>query len=193
MEDCIPNLVHWANSLREAYFKTFFNPATGRFAGWVCQEGKLHDHAFLPLNGAAVAAGLVEASVGKQILLGLLAEMKHVKMPKAHFGLPGNLLPIPDEDLADITQGYPFGYYQNGGLTHAQTCHFLRGLYKVDLQQEADCILDELCSGFASGRVYGGNKSGVDWRYWDGRPCGYEGLLTDQFGFLAIALERYRL
>ena len=39
--------------------------------------------------------------------------------------------------------------------------------------------------------VFGGSGSGLDWRYWDGRPCGYEGLLTDQFGILAVALERY--
>ena len=43
----------------------------------------------------------------------------------------------------------------------------------------------------AEGLVYGPSKSGVDARYWDGWPCGYEGLLTDQFGILASALKRY--
>ena len=36
-----------------------------------------------------------------------------------------------------------------------------------------------------------GCGSGVDWRRWDGTPCGDEGLLSDQFGILAIAHKRY--
>lgn len=43
------------------YLKTFLNPATGRIAGWKCAEGKLHDHAFLYVAGAAVAGGLVDS------------------------------------------------------------------------------------------------------------------------------------
>jgi hypothetical protein len=31
----------------------------------------------------------------------------------------------------------------------------------------------------------------VDWRLWDGTPSGYQGLLCDQFGMIAVALERY--
>jgi len=106
-------------------------------------------------------------------------------------GMPGNLWPIPDEDRADIIQGFPMGYYQNGGRTHAQTKHFLDGLYAAGLTEAADAFLKRLCSGLAAGYTYGGNQSGVDWRYWDDRPCGYEGLLTDQFGLLATALRRY--
>jgi hypothetical protein len=112
-------------------------------------------------------------------------------MPDPLLGLPGNLWPIPDEDRADIMQGYPMGYYQNGGRTHAQARHFVNALYYVGMKEEADYVLRRLCEGLAHGLVYGGNKSGVDWRYWDDRPCGYEGLLTDQFGVLATALDRY--
>jgi hypothetical protein len=33
----------------------------------------------------------------------------------------------------------------------------------------------------------------VDWRSWDDRPCGYEGLLTDQFGMLEVIFHGYGL
>ena len=181
----------WRARLEESYFETFYNPATGWLAGWVCRDGKQHDHAFHAPNGAAIAAGLVPAAQAVPILRRLLAEIKRVGMPSARYGMPGNLRPIPDADLADIIQGYPFGYYQNGGRTHAQTRHLLRALYRHGLRDEADMLLLELCEGLAHGDVFGGCKSGRDWRYWDDRPCGYEGLLTDQFGVIAVILERY--
>ncbi|EDY82047.1 hypothetical protein VDG1235_1667 [Verrucomicrobiia bacterium DG1235] len=191
-------LSHWSQPLEDwkeqiyvSYFKTFFNQKTGWLAGWVCKEGKLHDHAFLAANGAAVAAGLINLDTARTAMQSLLAEAKAVGMPSAHLGLPGNLRPIPDEDLSDIIQGYPFGYYQNGGRTHAQARHFLRGLYAVGLNEEADKLLFELSQGLAEAAVFGGCKSGLDWRYWDDRPCGYEGLLTDQFGVIGLILERY--
>jgi hypothetical protein len=112
-------------------------------------------------------------------------------MPDPALGMPGNLWHIPDKDLADITQGYPLGYYQNGGRTHAQARHFVMALYRCGLRREADQLLKRLCVGFAEARVFGGNQSGVDWRYWDDRPCGYEGLLTDQFGVLEAVYARW--
>ena len=64
-------------------------------------------------------------------------------------------------------------------------------LYLVGMNEEADRLLERLCSSLADGLVYGASKSGLDARYWDGWPCGYEGLLTDQFGILASAFKRY--
>ena len=184
-------LTRWADRLRAAYHPAFWNPATGWYAGWRCREGRLHDHAFLAVNGAAVALGLTSPAAGREVLGRLLAEAARVGMPDPALGLPGNLWPIPDADLADILQGYPMGYYQNGGRTHAQTRHLLMGLYRAGLTQEADRLLEKLCAGFAEARVFGGNQSGVDWRYWDDRPCGYEGLLTDQFGLLEAIFARW--
>lgn len=181
----------WRAKIKANYCTTFFNPENQWLAGWVCKEGKQHDHAFLASNGAAAAAGLLPEIKARKAMEGLISEMNRLKVPSARLGLPGNLHPIPDSDLSDIIQGYPFGYYQNGGRTHAQARHFLRGLYAVGLVQEADTLLEELAEGMASGNVFGGCKSGVDWRYWDDRPCGYEGLLTDQFGVIGLILERY--
>jgi hypothetical protein len=184
-------LTTWADRLHASYQPTFFNPATGWFAGWRCKENKLHDHAFLAVNGAAITAGLAPASLAREICQRLLTEAAHVGLPDAAYGLPGNLRPIPDEDLADIAQGYPMGYYQNGGRTHAQSRHFVMALYHCGFTEEADRLLLRLCTGFAEARVFGGNQSGVDWRFWDDRPCGYEGLLTDQFGVLEAIFHRY--
>lgn len=64
-------------------------------------------------------------------------------------------------------------------------------LYRCGLKREADRMLARLCHGLAGARVFGGNQSGVDWRHWDDRPCGYEGLLTDQFGVLEAIFHRW--
>jgi hypothetical protein len=192
-EETATYVMEWAKRLKEAYLPAFYNPATGWLAGWRCKEDHLHDYAFPQLNGAAVATGVVDPDPGREILERLLAEMKRVNVPSAELGLPGNLWEIPDADRADIMYGFPMGYYQNGGRTHAQTRHFVNGLYVAGLKGEADSLLETLCLGLGKGLTYGGNQSGVDWRYWDDRPCGYEGLLTDQFGLLGTALARYGL
>lgn len=182
--DQAQKLAQWAGWLRANYRDTFMNPATGWLAGWRCREDKLHDYAFLPVNGAAIAEGLLSPDEGRAILHRLLGEARRVGLPDPALGLPGNLHHIPDHDLSDIIQGYPFGYYQNGGRTHSQTRHFVMALYRCGFQREGDAMLARLCAGFAEAKVFGGNQSGVDWRYWDDRPCGYEGLLTDQFGVI---------
>jgi hypothetical protein len=184
-------LAQWAGWLRANYRDAFFNDRTGWLAGWRCRDNQLHDYAFLPVNGAAIAAGLLSPDEGRAILHRLLAEAKRVGLPDAELGLPGNLRHIPDDDLSDIIQGYPLGYYQNGGRTHSQTRHFVMALYHCGLQREGDAMLKRLCAGLARAKVFGGNQSGVDWRYWDDRPCGYEGLLTDQFGILEAVFARW--
>lgn len=184
-------LVDWAQRLHRAYLPAFFNAETGWLAGWRCREGRLHDYAFLPVNGAAVRFGLVADDLAGELLRRLLAEMERVNLPDPALGLPGNLWNVPDEDRADILQGYPFGYYQNGGRTHAQTRHFVMALYQAGFSVEADRLLERLVVGMARAEVFGGNRSGVDWRHWDDRPCGYEGLLTDQFGILEPVFYRW--
>jgi hypothetical protein len=116
-----------------------------------------------------------------------------VGLPDVRLGLPGNLWPVAEEDMVELMHGKPMGYYLNGGLTHSQSLRFVGALYRVGMTREADTMLEGLCASLADGSAFGGCNSGVDWRYWDGGPCGYEGLLTDQFGILAVALERYGL
>jgi hypothetical protein len=185
-------LLEWAKRLKANYYPTFYNPATGWLAGWRCKEGKLHDYAFLAVNGAAYNSGVVEEEQGRSMIFNLHDECLRVGLPESRLGLPGNLWCIPDEDLVEIMHGQGMGYYINGGLTHSQSRHFVGALYKAGLREEADALLLGLCESLADGTAFGGCNSGVDWRYWDGWPCGYEGLLTDQFGILAVAMDRYR-
>jgi len=190
-DDQAAKLQVWARKLRAAYRPTFWSETSGWLAGWRCAEDRLHDYAFLPINGTAVREGLLDAPEARQVMERLLTESRRVKLPDPALGLPMNLWPIPDEDRADIMQGYPFGYYQNGGRTHSQTRHFVMALYAVGLNDEADAMLERLCVGFAEAATFGGNRTGVDWRAWDDTPCGYEGLLTDQFGLLEAIRWRW--
>jgi hypothetical protein len=184
-------LADWAQNLRRNYLPTFFNKETGWLAGWRCKEGKLHDYAFISVNGAAVASGLIGPDPARQIMGKLLAECRRVGMPDPGLGLPANLWPIPDEDLAEIQHGFPFGYYANGGLSTAQARHFVNALYHVGMIREGNEILRKICASLGDALVFGGAKSGIDARSWDGWPCGYEGLLTEQFGILSTVLDRY--
>lgn len=182
----------WAERLRRSYHPAFYNYHTGWLAGWRCKQGKLHDYAFLAVNGAAYNSGVIDDGQGKEMIRRLYDECVRVGLPDSRLGLPGNLWPIPDEDMVEIMHGQSMGYYINGGLTHSQSRHFVGALYKAGLQEQADEMLLGLCESLADGTAFGGCNSGIDWRYWDGSPCGYEGLLTDQFGILAVAMDRYR-
>jgi hypothetical protein len=121
----------------------------------------------------------------------LWEEARRVGLPDTGWGMPASLWPIPDEDLTEIQHGFAFGYYGNGGLTTAQTRHVVAALYRVGMTEEADHLLKKICAALANAEIFGGAKSGIDGRSWDGWPCGYEGLLTDQFGILAVAMDRY--
>jgi len=185
-------LEDWAERLNKNYYPTFYNPVTGWLAGWRCKEGKLHDYAFLAVNGAAYNTGAVGEEQGRPMIRQLYDECLRVGLPDSRLGMPGNLWQIPDADLVEIMHGQGMGHYINGGLTHSQSRHFVGALYKAGMRDEADALLLGLCESLADGTAFGGCNSGVDWRYWDGWPCGYEGLLTDQFGILAIAMDRYQ-
>jgi len=188
--DMSQGLDTWADRLKRSFLPAFFNPATGWLAGWRCKKDQLHDYACITINGAAVASGVVEEEAAREIMRRIWGEAQRLHLPY-QWGMPASLWPIPDSDLSEIQHGFPFGYYGNGGLTTAQTRHVVSALYKVGMTREADDVLLRICTGLANAELFGGAKSGIDGRSWDGWPCGYEGLLTDQFGILAVAMERY--
>ena len=189
--DLAVGLTQWAETLKASFLPAFFNSATGWLAGWRSRDGALHDYAFLAVNGAAVMSGVLQEDTARSLMESLWKEASRVGMPDPRLGLPGNLWRVPDEDMVALMHGKPMGYYLNGGLTHSQSLRFVGALYRVGMTSEARTLLEGLCESLADGSAFGGCNSGVDWRYWDGGPCGYEGLLTDQFGILAIALDSY--
>lgn len=191
--DLAIGLEDWAAKLKSVYLPTFFNEETGWLAGWRCKDDKLHDYAFIFVNGCVVnTPGLIEPKLARSMMEKLWHETKRVGLPSYRLGLPGNLWKVPDYDMVSIMHGVSMGYYANGGLTLSQSRHFVKGLYTVGMDEEGNAMLHGLCESLADGSAFSGLNTGVDWRFWDGWPCGYEGLLADQFGILITALERYK-
>jgi hypothetical protein len=184
-------LPSWAERLRASYTPAFFNAETGWYAGWRCADNRLHDYAFLFVNGAAVTGGLAEGETARGIIRRLWDELARLGFDDFRIGLPWNLRWIPDEDMGIWNTGRPFGFYANGGVSMTQARHFIGALYVVGMTAEADRVLAAMCSALGDGSAFGGCASGVDLHTWDGTPCGYEGLLCDQLGVIASALERF--
>ncbi len=185
----------WANVLKSSYIQQFYNENTGWFGGWRCKKGELHDYAFLAVNGAASVCGILDdqPELDRSIIERLVREMDKTGFRAYQYGLPGNLWNIPGADTAAMSHHRPFGCYQNGGVTLSQARFFVQAMYRVGLTVEADRLLESFCTGINNGVAFAGCGSGIDWRMWDGTPCGYEGLLTDQLGIMVPILERYYL
>ena len=188
--DLAEEMRSWASKAKESFHQTFYNPETGCYGGWRDKKGVLHDHGFLFVNGAAVSYGIAKDDLGKKIIQKLYRRLEDL-CPPYHLGIPGNLVKIPNEDLAPVMHDHPYGWYQNGGLTISQSLHFMNAMYKVGMTNEADKITERMARGLATGDLIGGNDSGVDWRLWNGSPSGYEGILVDQLGILSTMMNRW--
>ncbi|HTK45416.1 MAG TPA: hypothetical protein VL749_08710 [Patescibacteria group bacterium] len=191
------DLGSWANRLGAAYMPAFWNDANGWVAGWRSVDGELHDAGFLWVNGAAVNAGLVPDDLAWTAIDRLWTELVDGGFDDFHLGLPLNVRSIARGDMIERFEGMPWGFVMphgfntNGAASLAGARHFLAALRRVGKVAEADRVLDGIFAALADGSAFGGCTSGVDLRTWDGTPCGYEGMLTDQFGVLTVALERY--
>lgn len=187
-----------AEKLRAAFLPTFLNPATGWLGGWRSRDGELHDHAFLFVNGLAISFGLVEGAQARDILERLEARRVERGLDRFDYGLPGNLDAVPRDSVPAGHAGQradgrdQYGFYENGGLTMSMAYGYVRALGKHGFAIAAEMEAQMLAS-FEAGRVLGGLHTGIDWRWWDGTPCGYEGLLVDQVQvLLAFAQSRGR-
>ena len=183
-------IMHWKNNIKLNYSKTF-QTRNNWFAGWQSEDGILHDYAFLAVNGAAVACGLVSKAEGFVIMSSLWHKLLATGYDSFDLGLPGNIDPIPMSDMADWEQFRTFGNYQNGGITISQSRHFINGLIHVGMSQEADLIMMNICRGLIHSNLIGGVGSGLDWKSWDGVSSGYEGFLCDQLGVFQPLIKRY--
>jgi hypothetical protein len=187
----------WRARLAAAYLPAFWNPETGWVAGWRSIDGQLHDAGFLWVNGAAVNAGLLAAEDARSTIRRLWGELVDRGFVDFRLGLPLNVRSIGRGDMVERFEGMPWGFAMphgfntNGAASLAGARHFLAALLRVGLEREADQVLEGIFAALADGSAFGGCTSGVDLRTWDGTPCGYEGILTDQFGVLTVALERY--
>ncbi|HEY1791151.1 MAG TPA: hypothetical protein VGJ73_23585 [Verrucomicrobiae bacterium] len=191
-----------ADKLKAAYFKTFYNPATGILAGWRSSDGQLHDYYFPWVSGIAIHYGLVPADKANGIMDRLLAKMQGVGYTNFALGLPGNLIPVARRDYAhhelrfgggtneDGSDG--FQIYENGGATACFSYFTLAALYDLRRIQDGDRILFPMLEAFARGdfQGFGSNHMSKDWKTWNGQPHGYEGLLNDNYYVLLAVLDR---
>ncbi len=181
----------WADRLRTSYAATFLVPGTAWPIGWRSPDGTPHDYCHPMLIGDAVANGLLDPGPARAAMEALWDEFAAVGYHDLANGIPINLHPIEEQDLGGVVFGLPIGGYLQGGATHHRTGGFLRALYAVGMTAEGDRALEALASTTADDSAFGGIGSGLDWRLWDGTPSGYEGLLAEGFGFLAVAIERW--
>jgi hypothetical protein len=194
-----------AAKLRDAYYKTFYDPKTGVLAGWRSADGDLHDYYFLWVSGIAIHYGLVPKPQANSIMDKLMAKMKAVGYDNFNMGLPGNLITVALKDYVDKRGHGRFGggvlpdnsdgfqNYENGGATGAFAFFTLAALYDLGRKAEADQILFPMLTEYGEcgfeGRGAGGMSN--DWRRWDGTPKGYEGYLCDDYyAMLAVPLRQ---
>lgn len=194
-----------AEKLRDAYYKTFYDPETGVLGGWRSADGQLHDYYFLFVNGIAIHYGLVPRPQADAIMDNLMAKMKEVGYDKFHMGLPGNLVSVALKDYVHRTADGRYGggtlpdnsdgfeNYENGGATGSFAFFTLAALYDLGRQAEADRILFPMLGEYGRCGFEGRDAKGLsyDWRRWDGTAMGYEGLLTDNYyALLAVPLRQ---
>jgi len=195
-----------AAKLKQAYAPALTNPKTGWIAMWRSQDGELHDYASPIINGYAIEYGLVDAEKGRGILERLHAKMKEAGFSNFQFGVPCWLDPVTPDDYLQPAIGAPqqpdgldtWQIYMNGAITAGHVYHFLAAHYAVGtdagMNAQADAILDAMLAtqdkgGFQNG-VQDRYPKGIDWRKWNGEPCGYEGFLADNARFLLAVLTR---
>ena len=191
-----------AEKLRSVYFDTFYNPATGVLAGWKSTDGQLHDYYFTFVNSTAITYGLVPRDKANKIMDSMLAKMKDVGYTHFEYGLPGNLIPIRQDDYLEARQEWGggvkadgsdgFQIYENGGATACYAYFTIQALYQLGRPKEADAILFPMLKAFEDGGFQGSAPNGrsYDWKSWDGKPYGYEGLLVDGYMTLLAVLSR---
>lgn len=184
-----------AAKLRDAYYKTFYDPKTGVLAGWRSADGELHDYYFLWVNGIAIHYGLVPRPEANKIMDRLMAKMEEAGYDKFNMGLPGNLVSVALKDYVDKRGPGRFGggvlpdnsdgfqNYENGGATGSFAFFTLAALYDLGRRAEADQILFPMLGEYGQCGFEGRGADGMsnDWRRWDGTPKGYEGYLCDNY------------
>ena len=161
----------------KAFFDTFYNPETGLMAGWISQNGKVHDYGFTFAVSMGINEGLIPIDKGREMIKKLLAIMKKQGYGDLRFGIPGNVMPVAQTDTINWPCMSDWGRYENGGLNGMNGYHFLTAMYNVGLRREADKILFTIMDTYEKEMTHSGLMPGycqsVDWRTKEGVRCGY--------------------
>jgi hypothetical protein len=192
-----------AAKLHDAYFPTFYDPATGVLAGWRSADGATHDYYFTFVNGIAVLYGLVPADKATGIMDRLWDKMAEVGFTNFRLGLPGDLIPVARKDYAHKNPRYGggvrednvdgFQIYQNGGASACFAYFTIAAFDRVGEHARASEILLPILQAFDNREFEGAGANHLtnDWRKWDGTAEGYEGFLTDNYYALLAVPQAY--
>jgi len=191
------NYKHLSAKMKDAYFKTFYNPKTGVLAGWKSRDGKLHDYYFLMVNSMAVYYNLVPDEKIKDIMMALWNKMRETGFNDFTLGVPGNLVSVRHEDythhdprwgggeMADGSDA--FQRYENGGASLNWSYFTIKAFKKAGLGDQLEKISDGILKSIDEGSFQGSCSAGgmtKDWKTWKGECWGYEGFLCDGYQVL---------
>ncbi len=184
-----------ALAMREPYTRHLVNPDTGWVAGWRSQDGQLHDAAYVWVNGVACAFGVLEKPVAKCALAGLEALRTKMGITEAPFGVPVNLLSIPESDqpreVCATAAAAQLELFCNGAMVPGIMTYYIRALSTHGLKANARKLARDMEQGFLSDAVSPGLAEGAEFFSWEGLASGYEGTFGPNFGVMyALAIER---
>lgn len=180
-----------------SFMKTFYNEKTGLMAGWISENGEVHDYGFTFAVSMGINEGLIPKDVGKKMLKKLLLQMKKEGYGDLRFGIPGNVMPVLQRDTINWPCMSDWGRYENGGLNGMNGFHFLTSMYKVGLSKEADEILFAILDTYEKQMTHSGLMPGycqsVDWRTKEGVSCGYNYLADNYYFLLSVYAGRCKM
>jgi hypothetical protein len=180
---------------RKNFDRTFFNPKTGVYAGWISADGKVHDYYFTFTTAMAINAGLVPRAKGVRALKVLLKKMEE-KGFDFKYGVPGPTEPVALRDTIKWDFMGAWNRYENGGLCGQTAYHFIQALYECGLRKKADEILFKMLETFETEPTHSGLMPGymksIDWRTKEGNPCGYNYLADNYYFLLAAVTGHYK-
>ena len=180
-----------------SFFKTFYNPETELMAGWISRNGKIHDYGFTFAVSMGINEGLIPVKEGKKMLKKLLAIMEKEGYGDLRYGIPGNVIPVAQEDTIDWPCMSDWGQYENGGLNGMNGFHFLTSMYKAGLEKEADKILFTILNTYEKEFTHSGLMPGycrsVDWRTKNGVACGYNYLADNYYFLLSVYAGKHKI
>lgn len=183
----------FTDRFRTVFHKTFFNPVTGVYGGWISKDGKMHDYMFTFINGMAINYGLVDKDLAQSILHKLLVQLEKEGYDFI-YGVPGPAMEVAQADRGTWEEMTRWGRYENGGLCGQVAYHFIQALYNAGMRKKADEILFKMIATFEREYTHSGLFPGylrsVDWRTKGGEPCGYN-YLADNYYFLLAAITGY--
>lgn len=198
-----------ADRLQASFLKLLFNREAENVVSWISRDGQVHDYLAPSLTCSAISYGLIDHQQGKRSLKRLRDTLTELGFKRYDLGMPMNLFPIRRLDymLGKNVPGAPqrddgtdtFGLYLNGGIATGDALRFITAHYDMREKEYADSILDQMLARIPKGDYAAGGfpigivdlyPDGAEFLDWNGKPCGYEGLMTHGYHFVdAVCLR----